>query len=185
MYLHITTTPALIGIRTHPAVMEIHSPPPKVEMETRAPELTIETQPVKVYIDQRECFKELGYKNISDLTREQAEAGYNQVMEYIADTAREGDRLAAIELKGNPIAYIAEDKLYRLPTSKPMTLPVPEPKFEVSGDLNIHYQPGKVVFSAAVNPVTYRVTPHYVEIFMRQYQDINIEYTGHSIDRRV
>ncbi len=185
MYFQITTTPALIGIRTHPAVMEIHSPPPRVEMETQAPKLTIETQPVKVYIDQRECFKELGYKNVLDLTRERAEAGYNQVMEYIADTAREGDRLAAIELKGNPIAHIAENKLHRLPISKPMTLPIPKPKFDVSWDLNIHYQPGKVVFNPITNPVTYKVTPHYVEIFMRQYHDINIEHTGHSIDRRV
>jgi hypothetical protein len=185
VYLRINTTPALIGIKTQTAKVEIDSQLPLVEMEHQKAELEIETELPRVYIDQYECFAELGYKNFLDVAWEQAQKAYQHAMEYIAETAQEGDRLAAIELGGNPVADIAEEKSYWQPVPEPLTLPIPRPRFEVTGGVRISYQPGKVHFNAVLHPVRFNVTPHKVEIYMRQYPDINIEYVGHLIDRRV
>jgi len=185
MHLRITTTPALIGIRTQPAKVEIHSHQPLLKMKREPPRFDIDTEPVRVHIDQYECFAELGYKNFLDLAQTQAQRGYQRVMEYIAQTAQDGDRLAAIELGGNPIADIAEERSYDVPEAEPITLPFPKPKFYVTGGVSIDYQPGKIHFNAIVYPVRYRITPHKVEIYMRQYPSIAIEYVGHYIDRRV
>lgn len=59
-------------------------------------------------IDQREAFFSIGRKSNLDVVRESAEITYKHVMEYIGRTAEDGDRFAAIELGGNPIADIAE-----------------------------------------------------------------------------
>jgi len=185
LYLRITTKPALIGIRTQPAKVEIDSSQPLLEMKRQSPRLDIKTEPVRVYIDQYECFAELGYKSFLDLARTQAQKGYQRLMEYIAQTAQDGDRLAAIELGGNPIADIAEERSYNVPEAEPITLPLPRPKFYVTGGISIDYQPGKIYFDAVVHPVRYKVTPHKVEIYMRQYPSITIEYARHYMDRRV
>nr|MBO2494551.1 hypothetical protein [Clostridia bacterium]PZN11659.1 MAG: hypothetical protein DIU64_02085 [Caldicoprobacter oshimai] len=185
MQLRITTTPALIGIRTQLAKVEMESPRPLLEMKRQQPQLNIDIEPVRVHIDQYECFAELGYKNFLDLARTEAQRGYQRVMEYIAQTAQDGDRLAAIELDGNPIADIAEERSYDVPEAEPITLPLPQPKFYVRGGISIDYQPGKIHFNAVVSPVKYRVTPHKVEIYLRQHPNITIEYVGHHIDRRV
>ncbi|MBM7582626.1 hypothetical protein JOD02_001483 [Caldicoprobacter guelmensis] len=185
MLLRITTTPALIGIRTQPAQLEIDTSRPFVEMQHQPPRLNIQTQPAKVYIDQYECFAELGYKNFLDLARAQAQKGYQRVMEYIAQTAQDGDRLAAIEQGGNPIADIAEERSYHTPEPEPISLPFPKPRFFVTGGVSIDYYPGEVHFNAVVHPVRYRVTLHKVDIYLRQYPSITIEYVGRNLDRRV
>jgi hypothetical protein len=183
--LRIITTPALIGIDTRPAKIEIDSQLPKVEMKQQKAQLDIDTELPRVYIDQYECFAQLGYKNSLDVAWEQAQKAYERVMGYIAETAREGDRLAAIELGGNPVVDIAEEKSYWQPAPEPFMLPLPRPRFKVVGGISIQYQPGKIHFNAIIHPVRFNVTPHKVEIYMRQYPDISIEYTGNSIDRRV
>ncbi len=185
MQLRITTTPALIGVRTRPAKVEMDSQFPKVEMKQQKAQLEIDTEMPMVYIDQYECFAQLGYKNFLDLAWEQVQKAYERVMEYIAETAQEGDRLAAIELEGNPVADIAEEKFYWQPTPEPMLLPVPGPRFKVTGGVSIQYQPGKIHFNVTIHPVSFNVTSHKVEIYMRQYPDINIKYVGQSVDRRV
>lgn len=185
MLLRITTTPALIGIRTQTAKVEIETSQPFVKMWNQPPRLNIQTEPVRVYIDQYECFAELGYKNFLDLARAQAQRGYQRLMEYIAQTAQDGDRLAAIELGGTPIADIAEERSYHMLELEPISLHFPKPRFFVTGGVSIDYEPGKVHFSAVVHPVKYRVTPHKVDIYLRQYPSIAIEYVGHNLDRRV
>lgn len=155
-------------------------------MKRQQPQLNIDTEPVRVHIDQYECFAELGYINFFDIARIQKQKGYQRVMEYIARTARDGDRLAAIELGGNPIADIAEEKSNSTPEGEPVKLPFPRPRFTVTrSNIRINYISGKINFNAVVHPVRYRVTPHRVEIYIRQYPSISIEYEGDYIDRRV
>jgi len=183
--LRITTTPALIGINTQPARIEIESRLPIVEIRQQQAQLDIEIKLPRVYIDQYECFAQLGYKSPRDVALEKFQKAYESVMEYIAETVREGDRLAAIEVEGNSLADIAEERAYRQPALEPLTLPLPRPRFEVSGRLSIQYHPGEIHFNAVIHPVRFSVTPHKVEIYMRQYPHISMEYVGHSIDRRV
>ena len=128
-------------------------------MKRQQPQLNIDTEPVRVHIDQYECFAELGYINFFDIARIQKQKGYQRVMEYIARTARDGDRLAAIELGGNPIADIAEEKSNSTPEGEPVKLPFPRPRFNVTrSNIKINYISGKINFNAVVHPVRYRVT---------------------------
>ena len=110
MGLRITTTPALIGINTQPARIEIESRLPIVEIRQQQAQLDIEIKLPRVYIDQYECFDQLGYKSPRDVALEKFQKAYESVMEYIAETVREGDRLAAIEVEGISLADIAEER---------------------------------------------------------------------------
>ena len=54
------------------------------------------------------AFQSTGLKSFIELAGEGARLGFRQSMQYIAKTASDGDRLAAIEKGGSPICDIAE-----------------------------------------------------------------------------
>ncbi|NSW90063.1 MAG: hypothetical protein HPY74_05130 [Firmicutes bacterium] len=82
-------------------------------------------------IDQYEAFASVGYKNTMDLLRESAQRAYQHVMEYIGKTAEDGDRLAAIELGGNPLADIAERDAFPEKEFGIDFIPKARPKYDV------------------------------------------------------
>ncbi|MFD2369393.1 DUF6470 family protein [Brevibacillus sp. GCM10020057] len=80
---------AELNMRQEPAILEIHSP---------RGELTIDTSEAQANLDLRSPRRRI---------QDNAEYGYQKWLEAIAQISMEGDRLAAIENKGNPIADLA------------------------------------------------------------------------------
>ncbi|HHV96237.1 MAG TPA: hypothetical protein GXX37_07165 [Clostridiaceae bacterium] len=96
-------------------------------------------------IDQYPVFAGLGYKSSIDLVKEAAQKAYQHAIEYIGKTASDGDRLAAIELGGTPIADIAERDAF--PEKEPDAGSVPggQPKFDVKYVTKYYRADGTVV----------------------------------------
>jgi hypothetical protein len=101
-------------------------------------------------------------------------------MEYIGKSVEDGNRLAAVEKGGNPIADIAVRDAY------------PQHEFglgmipKVGPDFNVRMGSVRVELEENGNPVegeyipgslNYNFTPAEVNIFMRQYASINMRYT--------
>jgi hypothetical protein len=184
--LSIHTTWARVGIDIQPARMKIHSPAPTADIKTTGGRLEIESQQPRVYIDQYQCFKELGYKSYKDLAKETAQASYRAVIEYIGKIARQGDRLAAIELGGNPIAEIAADtEGFTSSGRKGRPISFPTIHYNISGGVHLDYQKGSFEYNIHTPPVTYDVTPYSVDCYLEQKPGIRIEYRGTNIDRRI
>jgi len=96
-------------------------------------------------IEQYEVFANLGYKCTRDLLRDSVENTYRHTIEYIGKTAEDGDRLAAIELGGTPIADMAErdafpEKIFGLEIA-----PYTGPKIDVKYITRTYGEYGKIV----------------------------------------
>ena len=179
MALEISQTYAKIGMETSPLKLEMQTQQARLQLHQKHAKVKLETEPVLVEISQYEAFASAGLKNNFDRARDIAQQAYQQVMEYIGKTAEDGGRFAAIEKGGNPIADIAVRDAYPVHEFGLGTIPKVGPRFNVRmGSVKIEperngdgvegaYLPGRLEFN---------VTPSEVNIFMRQYADINIKY---------
>lgn len=193
MDIRITTTDAKIGIETINARLERKSNPARMEIRQKQALLEIETEKPKIKIDQYEAFASAGRKNNLDLAVEIAQVGYQRVMEYIAEKAEEGDRLAAIHIKEDPIVEFGEKAVYVqqrefnidfIPKARPkITVEEGEVKVELAGGSNAFFDKVKINFV----PHTYdtKYIPGKVNIYMIQYPSVEIEYVGNNIDQYV
>lgn len=191
MGLTMTRTDARLGMETTPGKYNMESRRASLELHQKQAKVNIKTELPKVLIDQYECFAEAGLKNSADLSKEQSELAYQQVMEFIEKTAEDGDQLAKIELGGTPIADIAERDAFPEKEFGLAFIPSTGPKFDVTGSLDIeavrnwegvnngveiNYQPAQLDTN---------YTPSVLRIYMQSYPSLNISYQGRNVDTYV
>ncbi|MFY9277978.1 MAG: DUF6470 family protein [Caldicoprobacterales bacterium] len=187
MALRITQVFGQIGIDTYRSWMDIRQTPPKAHIEQRKPELSIEGKLPKVYIDQTQCFTESGLKPPLQLAMDFNMEGKKAAFEAIGRIAQEGTRLRSIEKGGNPIAEIAYEKSQRDYEITMVQMPKSRPDIEWDlGYLKIDWKPNP----AKIEWETYttaqiNATKHRVDIYMKQWPDIKIEYIGNNIDSSI
>lgn len=192
MDIRITTTDARIRIETMSAALERKSNNAKMEIKQNHALLEIETVKPKIKIDQYEAFASAGRKNNLDLALENAQIGYEKAMQYIAQKAADGDRLAAIHIKSDPIVEFAERASYTKRDFNIDFIPKARPKISVEeGEVNVQLAGGPNAFfdSVQINFVPHRYDTNYVpgkvNIYMEQYPSVDIEYVGNNINQYV
>jgi hypothetical protein len=144
LLLNIRQQYAKLGLDIQDPALKLRTTQPKIEMATQAATVEIHQQPGVLEIDQTPCRYSIGLKNLHDFSRDNAEEGKQRAQEAIVKIAEEGDRLAQIEKKGNPIAEMGAEAI------------VEEPKEITWAHIDapiINYQPGKVEY----NPIRGRV----------------------------
>jgi hypothetical protein len=145
MALSIRKADIVLEIESIPAKLEIRTKAATLELKQKHAEIKIDAELPKVKIDQYECFAEAGLKNNQDLLWEMSRLAEKQILEYIAKVAEDGDRLAAIEYGGNPIADIAERVAFPEKEFGMATIPKSRPAISMEGSLTIEHegnQPG-------------------------------------------
>lgn len=188
MGLEISQTYARIGVDRTPSRLEIQQERARLELHQKQAQINIHTELPKVQIDQYEAFASAGLKNYLDLTKEAAERGYQQVMEFIGTKASDGDMLAAVENKGNPIASIAERDAYPEHEFGLDYIPKVGPKITVTGSVQLDPEKNSAGVNNGVEGnyippnINFNYTPSQVSIYMKQYASINFRYTGNNID---
>ena len=187
MALQISQTYGQIGIDTYRSWMDIKQTPPKAYIEQKPPELSIDRKLPKVHIDQTQCFAESGLKPALQLARDFYDDSLQAAFEAIGRIAEEGTRLAAIDKGGNPIAEIAYEKSQRNDRVTMVQMPKSKPDIQWDmGYLNISWKPNP----AKIEWETYttaqiNASKHRVEIYMKQWPDIKIEYVGNNVDHMI
>lgn len=188
MGLTIHQSFAKIGIETTRARLEMNSTPPQVELRQKHAKVTLHTEHPRIQIDQREAFASAGLKNFLELTREQAEMAYNHVMEYIGQTAEDGDMLAAIEKGGSPIADIAERNAFPEKEFGFSVLPKTGPKISLI-DGYVWMDPGEspgihngVEAEVTLGRVDSTYIPGDVKVYLQQKNFLNFVYEPNKID---
>ncbi|KHO61016.1 hypothetical protein THYS13_25920 [Thermoanaerobacter sp. YS13] len=172
----IDTTPAQISIQSPKVDLEIKQIPAKMEIDQKLPE---------VHIDQYQCFYEAGLKNIFDLVHDEAQWSKQIALEAIGKIAEDGDTLASIENHQNAIVKLSEEALIQDIDFNIDLMPKSRPQIWFEGYLNINWQLGGVEIKAIPHKPQIYVTPAHVNIHMKQYPSIKIQYVGNNVDRRI
>ncbi len=166
--------PSKLNIETQNAKLEIHQEHAKISIETKKP---------KLEIDQYEAFASSGLKNMSDLTKEAADRGKQQVLEFIGKEASDGHMLASIENGGNPIAEIAKRDSSPEKQFGMVTMPSVGPKFKlIPGEIKIRANEVKhgehIGYEANYIPgkVNINYTSGKLEIYLKKKPSIEIKY---------
>ena len=186
MALSINRTNALLGIERTPSRLEIHTQKAMLEQKRNPARMSIKTERPTVLIDQYEAFASSGLKNNYDREKEIAQRAYQQVLQTISSKAEDGDRLAAIESGGNPIADIAERDAWPEHEFGMDTMPKAGPSFEVTGSIDIDWNVEETVNAVESNfipgEININFQPSVVRLYMRQYASLEIRYIGENID---
>jgi len=191
MALSITKVNISLDVERVPARLEINSRPPRLELQQKHAKVYIDAELPKVKIDQYQCFAESGLKNYADLTKEMAELANKRALEYIAKLAEDGDMLAAIENGGNPFAEIAERDAFPEKEFGMVTMPRSRPKIDVEGSLTITHDPNEpgrwnwVKGNFIPGDVYINYVPGKLNIQVKQYPSVRIEYLGENVDIRI
>jgi hypothetical protein len=190
MGLTIQLTDARIGIETTPSRLEMQSQAARLELNRKNIQLNIHTELPRVEIDQSSAFASAGLKNFIEVTNEAAQRGYQQVMEFIGKTAEDGDRLAAIELGGNPLADIAERDAFPECEFNGEFTPIGTPEMTVKGTQSFDPDPlngpdfrNAIQTTFLPSNLSINYAPGQIRIFPAQYSSMKMKYqSGKTID---
>ncbi|MDF2533249.1 MAG: hypothetical protein K0Q65_2830 [Clostridia bacterium] len=184
--IRISKTDGLIGINTTSANMSISQPKADFEMAIKHPKVEMHTEQIQVRIDQRQCFNESGLKDFTTLARDHANDGKQAVLEGIARRVNEGNMMAAIENNVDAIAEIAFNNSFTSHVFDIETMPKSRPVIDfVGGTVDIRVDEGYVDIKSNPNKPLIDVEVGDVEIYLRQRPEINIEFIGNEIDKKL
>lgn len=160
---NLHTTPATLSIDTAPAIVEI----------TSLPYGTLE-------IDQSPCRASMGLKDFATMSREAAEKGKQAVLDYMANHAQIGDRMAKI--KEDVVANAAAES-----TAQPMPSiswgPKESPIIRYTANpVKFYPQPAQLDISSERGTVDIDYREGKVGLRMTQYPSIRFWTTGGNVD---
>lgn len=110
--LNISTQPIKLDYSIQPARLSLQTTRPELDMGTTPATVEIHQPQGRLEIDQTPCRYSIGLKNNEDFARDNAQLGKDTVMQVIARTAEQGDRMAAIQNHENVVANIATEANY-------------------------------------------------------------------------
>lgn len=168
-----------IGLSISKPLQEIKQPQAIVSIEQPPTELKISNQPGKLTIDQTLARENLDLKSVFKRTEENAQAGYQSVMEYISKSVQEGNELMRIENSGNPIKEQSKRALDRNISYDTGSIPS-------QNSVKISYTPARVNvdihthtpnIEVKVNKVSHQYTPGTIDVFIQQHPSLRIDFT--------
>lgn len=113
-----------LNISQRYAKIELNIQQPKTDLKNSLPQIELSTEAAKVEIsqphgqleiDQSPCRASLGIKNWTEFSRDFADMGRNGLLESVANTVEEGNRLASVEKEPEAIFNISAEKLFPEP----------------------------------------------------------------------
>ncbi len=185
--IRMQQTYAQLGLNIQKPVQEIRQPKAELNLRQEPAILDIKQAKGTLSIDTSEARANLDLKGPLQRTRDNAEYGYQKAMEAIAKIAQDGDRMAAIERGGNPIADISFEESVIYDNTEIIA------EGSIVGDgIEIRYdlQPAQIdvqVRGKRMDPVIHKpihnYTPGKVEGYIRQWNSLQIDFVGLHVDK--
>ncbi|MBT2764794.1 DUF6470 family protein [Paenibacillus sp. ISL-20] len=174
-----------IGLETTKGQHSIEQPKPSLNMRQQRGKLEMERTSSELKIDSSRAWSALGVAPIAEMNDRIAQSSYQISMHNIAEIARNGDRMMAIQEGGNVFAEIARENVFK---DRPRIEVTGEPGYDnvditfIPGQVNTTYIPGEVTF----NPETHKPVIDYqlgkVNTYLTQKNYINISVIGNQLD---
>lgn len=191
MGLVIEQTYGRIGIETTPGSFDIKTVNARLDLQRIVTNVNPHFEPARIRIDQHDAFASAGLKTAADMSREAAQAGQANLLDFISKTAQDGKRYAAIENPGDAIAEIARRDTYKDHVFGIVLMPSVRPKITVEGG-TLTFDPDPINALGMRNGMSgdYQrgyvecgYTPGQVRTYMRQYASISMKYQpDNSVD---
>lgn len=163
----ISQSPAELNLHQEPAVLEIEQTPSRLE------------------IDQTQARYDVNLKDTHTMTRDFAHEAKQKVLEGVARRVSEGNRLAAIERGGSPIADIAREKATPPPLDYKVGMVPSHGAVKInftSAHLQLNWKIGGVTVDPQIHKPTHEYTPGKVEVYLKQKESLTIDFTTHEVD---
>src|SRR5690606_11458911 len=104
----------------------------------------METQLPQVHIDTQQAWADLGLKPAGQQAREQAALAREHTLQAISQTARDGDRLASVEVPGNTIPDLARERTTQHAELNVGVAPTHKVQVQLDpGQVNVRLMPGQ------------------------------------------
>ncbi|OCT13151.1 hypothetical protein A8709_20620 [Paenibacillus pectinilyticus] len=155
--IRLDIQPAKMGIDIQRGQWDIRQPQPTMEMHTTPTTIEMSSPQGEIHIDQSRAWDALGIgSNITFMNRIYSQSK-DIALQGIASIVAKGNRLAAIEKGGNPIADMAAERAFE-PSSMNY---LGEASYD---NVDLDYTPHKVEIEVNPGHVSIEVTPHFPEI---------------------
>ncbi|WP_163099296.1 DUF6470 family protein [Peribacillus alkalitolerans] len=177
--LRVSTTPAQMSINTTKPIQEIQQPQADISIEQPMAEVSMETIQGKLTIDQTEAWADMDLKSFFRRGDEFAQQGYQALLDGIARRVQDGDELMKIENGSNAIVNQAERN------SAPPIYEFNIGWIPKAGSVKVNFEPGSVKIDVQLQKPKVNIkanlpiinyTPGKVNIDVKQYSSINIEF---------
>jgi hypothetical protein len=185
--IRLHQTNAQIGLRITQPVQEIQQKPADLSIKQVPATMTIERKPGRLEIDQEQLWNELNVKRNGVFNEDMAAFARQEAFEAIGEKAQEGDQLAEIEKKNDAIQSIISSKANPGPAEFTIGF-IPS-----YGSVKIHFTPTEVAIDwkqggaeieTTPNKPIHNYTPGKTEVYLRQMQDLQIDFVGGNIDSK-
>lgn len=174
-----------IGLQTTKGQQSIEQPRPSLNMNQRSGVLEMERTMPSLIIDSTKAWSALGKARIEEMTDRIAQSSLQISMQNIAEIARDGDRMMAIQQGGNVFAEIARENVFK---DRPRVEVMGEPGYDnvditfILGQVNTTYIPGGVTFNPETHKPVIDYQPGKVNTYLIQKNYINISVTGNQLN---
>ena len=184
--IQIETVKAQISIKTTNAKVSIQSPPASFDMKTKQAEIQITSDPLKIRIDQSQCFNESGRMNNQAFSSDNASRGEQAQAEGLSRIVGEGNQLAEVGSNADMVAEIAYGNSFDIREYDYGTMPRSKPQIDfVGGKMDIKVDDGYVQTNAKPNMPRIDYEAGNVETTLSQHPNISVRYVGENIDKSV
>jgi hypothetical protein len=175
--IQIRTQNASIGINADPGMQEIEQPKATFEMHSTPAQLSIVSPPGELYIDQSKAWDALGLSNFLNVLPRISEAAKQIALEGIARIVENGNRMAAIQIKSNAFADIAESQALEYQPAidylgEASYLNVSERYYAHKPEIDVI--PGRVDINTHPNPPVISYQRGKLDIYPTQYAKVEI-----------
>jgi hypothetical protein len=180
---------ARLGLNIQKPVQEISQPTADLNMKQENAVLEIHQENGVLTMDASAARENIDLRGPLRRTRDHADFGYQRYMEAVAEISTEGDRLRAIENKGNPIADLAYENSGIYEATE-----IIAPGSIIGNGIEIHYEAKKPVIQfhargVSMDPVIKKPILNYtrgiIEGYIQQKNSLKIEVAaGALVDQR-
>jgi len=184
--IRLEQTFAKLGLNIQKSVQEIRQPRAEMSIKQEPAQLQISQRQGVLTIDSSEAQSNIDLRGPLRRSRDNAEYGYQKWLEAIAFISQSGDRLAAIERKGNPIAEISFEESTIYENTEIIAAG------SLTGDgIEIRFEPKKPVIEVQVrgskievkvNKPIHQYTPGKVSGQITQWNTLKIDFVGLYVD---
>ncbi len=183
--LKIESIPMSIEMKINNGTYEIASGNATVEISRDPGGFKMKMQPTKLRLDSFEARNSMNQKSPFRSTEEYAQKGIQAGYQAIGNYAKEGSMLLDIKVNDGTIVDLVSQKFASemapgnfnigFSPAKPIEMEFSEP------DLAIRYEMDKLNFDWKINRPQIEFTPGDIEIIIKEYARLEIEYVGDPI----
>lgn len=186
--IRLEQTYARLGLNIQKPVQEISQPSAELNITQENAVLEIHQENGVLLMDASEARENIDLRGPLRRTRDHADFGYQRYLEAVAQISGEGDRLRAIEFKGNPIADLAYENSGIYEATE-----IIAPGSLFGNGIRIQYEAKKPVIhfhtrGVRMDPVMKKpiihFTPGIIEGYILQKNSLKIEFAGALVDQR-